>query len=168
MPRKRSFFSRLFSRSVQDSKEVSESCSAGHASEGRDVLPIESAVEVWLHPDTEELKRQTLMKARKIEKPVFLIGRRTSESIAYPEDNPPDLILFESSPYTLSKLQCQIVINDDEVILRDLGSRSGTILGKKKLLSRKRKPTSVVVPKGSHSLILGHHSGPFHFRLVVS
>ena len=166
MSQKGSLFSRLFGRAGDSSKVASGSVSSGSASNG---LADQSdlKVEVWLRPDTEELKKQTLMQARKIDQPVFLIGRRSSETIAYPHENPPDLLIFENSPYTLSKLQCQIEISEDQVILRDLGSRTGTILGNKRLLSRKRKPISMVVPRGSHSLILGSREGPYRFRLEV-
>lgn len=124
--------------------------------------------EVWLHPDCEELSGQTLLEPKKIEQPVFTIGRRASSSVNYPESEPPDLLIFERAPYTLSRQQCQIEINDGEVILRDMGSRAGTKIGDKRLISSKREPKSVVVPKGSHTLILGHRDGPFRFRLDVS
>ncbi|PXA05011.1 hypothetical protein DDZ13_03335 [Coraliomargarita sinensis] len=126
-----------------------------------------TAPEVWLHPDSEELKKQTLLQARKIEQPVFSIGRRVSDSVHYPHDDPPDLLLVENPPYTLSRSQCAIEVSQDKVILRDLGSRAGTMLGKKRLRKSGRKPSSVVVPKGSHSLILGLRDGPFRFRLEV-
>lgn len=123
--------------------------------------------EVWLYPDSKSLQKQTLLKARRIEQPVFQIGRRISDAVHYNHDNPPDLLIVENAPYTLSRLQCEIIIENDNVILRDLGSRVGTALGKKRLRSSSRKPTSVVVPRGTHKLILGHRNGPFHFRLEV-
>ena len=124
--------------------------------------------EVWLYPDSEELSKQTALEARKIDQPVFRIGRRVSDSIAYPDHKPPDLLMFENSPFTLSRLQCQIEIERDKVVLRDMGSRLGTRLGDKRLRSNFRESSSLVVPKGSHSLILGDRDGPFRFRLVVT
>lgn len=123
--------------------------------------------EVWLYPDSEELHKQTLLKARKIEGPVFQIGRRVSDAIHYPHENPPDLLIVENPPFTISRLQCEIVIKQDKVILRDLGSRSGTAMGGKRLRHSSRKPSSMVVPKGSHSLVLGLRDGPFRFRLEI-
>lgn len=124
--------------------------------------------EVWLYPDSEELNKQTLLAARKIDQPVFRIGRRISDAVHYPDKNPPDLLLYEDSPFTLSRLQCQIEVERDKVILRDLGSRVGTRLGEKRLRSNFRESSSIVVPKGEHSLILGNRDGPYCFRLVVT
>ena len=123
--------------------------------------------EVWLHPDSEELHKQTLLKARKIDRAVFLIGRRVSGSVHYPHDDPPDLLIVEQAPFTLSKLHCQIEQAGGRVVLRDLGSRSGTVLGSKRLKSNWRQTNSMVVPKGTHSLVLGYPDGPFRFRLEV-
>lgn len=131
-------------------------------------FPDSGISEVWLYPDSEELSQQTAIEARKIKKPVFRIGRRVSDSVAYPDNDPPDLLIFENSPFTLSRLQCQIEIERDKVILRDMGSRLGTRLGEKRLRSNFRESSSLVVPKGSHSLILGNRDGPFRFRLVVT
>lgn len=124
--------------------------------------------EVWLYPDSEELSKQTALEARKIEQPIFRIGRRVSDAVHYPENNPPDLLIFENSPFTLSRLQCQIEIEQDKVILRDMGSRLGTRLGGKRLRSNFRESSSLIVPKGEHTLILGNRDGPFRFRLMVS
>ncbi|MGB0743460.1 MAG: FHA domain-containing protein, partial [Opitutales bacterium] len=85
----------------------------------------------------------------------------------YPHPDPPELLVFERAPYTLSKLQCQIEIEARQVVLRDMGSRLGTKLNDKRFFCRKRESQSVVVPKGSHTLILGLHDGPFRFRLEV-
>ncbi|HKK19646.1 MAG TPA: FHA domain-containing protein [Opitutales bacterium] len=123
--------------------------------------------EVWLYPDSEELHKQTLLKARRIEQPVFRIGRRISDAVHYPDDNPPDMLIVENAPFTLSRMQCQIEIKGHKVIVRDLGSRVGTMLGRKRLQSSSRKPSSAVVSKGEHSLVLGYPDGPFRFRLVV-
>lgn len=124
--------------------------------------------EVWLYPDSDELSKQTALKARKIDQPVFQIGRRVSDSINYGYKNPPDMLIFEKAPFTLSKLHCQIELDGDKVVLRDLGSRLGTRLGKKRLRSNFRESSALVVPKGTHSLILGPREGPFRFRLVVT
>lgn len=123
---------------------------------------------VWIYPDSEELIKQTALEARKIEQPVFRIGRRVSDSVHYPDNSPPDLLIFESAPFTLSRLQCQIEIEGSKVILRDMGSRLGTRLGGKRLWSNFRESSSLEVPKGEHTLILGHRDGPFRFRLVVT
>lgn len=123
---------------------------------------------VWLSPDAGELKKQTAVKARKIEQPVFRIGRRVSDSISYPDNDPPEMLIFEKSPFTISKLHCQIEWDGDKVVLRDMGSRLGTFLGGKRLWSRSRKTTAVTVPKGRHVLILGNRNGPFRFRLEVA
>lgn len=126
-----------------------------------------SISEVWLYPDSEELHKQTLLQARRIDQRVFQIGRRVSDAVHYPHDDPPDLLIVENPPYTLSRLQCEIEIDTDRVILRDLGSCAGTVLDNKRLWKSSRKPSSVVVPKGSHALILGLSDGPFRFRLEV-
>lgn len=136
----------------------------GHASGSTD----SSISEVWLYPDSEELSKQTLLAARKIDQPVFRIGRRVSDAVHYPDKNPPELLLYEDAPFTLSRLQCQIEIERDKVILRDMGSRVGTRLGEKRLRSNFRESSSIIVPKGEHSLILGNRDGPFRFRLVVT
>ena len=124
--------------------------------------------EVWLYPDSEQLSQQSSLAARRIDQPVFRIGRRASDSVAYPDSNPPDLLIYEEAPYTLSRLQCQIEIDRGKVVLRDMGSRLGTRLGQKRLRSNFRESSSLVVPKGSHSLVLGTRDGPFRFRLVVT
>jgi hypothetical protein len=123
--------------------------------------------EVWLYPDSEELHKQTLLKARKIDQPVFLIGRRVSGSVHYPHDDPPDLLIVEQAPFTLSKVHCQLELAGGRVVLRDLGSRSGTVLGRKRLRGKSRQASSMVVPKGTHLLVLGYPDGPFRFRLEV-
>jgi hypothetical protein len=157
------FLGKLFGRNATSSEAVGISECADSASR----IQGSTFSEVWLYPDSEELHKQTLLKARKIEQPVFQIGRRISDAVHYPHDDPPDLLIVENPPFTLSRLQCEIEITKDKVILRDLGSRAGTILGNKRLRKNSRKPTSVVVPKGAHSLILGLHDGPFRFRLEV-
>ena len=148
------FFSRASNGSVSANESLSETGDA--------------LSEVWLHPDSDELRAQTAIKEQKLEAGVFRIGRRASDSVAYPDPNPPDLLLFENSPFTVSRIQCEIEIDGGKVILRDMGSRMGTCLGKKRLRSTSRQPSSVVVPKGTHRLILGSRQGPFRFRLVVS
>lgn len=140
---------------------------ADRAAGSKSSLSDDAVSEVWLYPDSEWLHKQTLLKARKIEQPVFQIGRRLSDAVHYPHDDPPDLLIVENPPYTISRLQCEIVIEADKVILRDLGSRIGTVLGDKRLRKGSRKPSSVVVPKGSHTLVLGYPKGPFRFRLEV-
>jgi len=151
---------KIFTRSADSSAETDP--------ESESLQPDSGVSEVWLYPDSEELMKQTVMEARKIVQPVFRIGRRLSDSVAYSDNNSPDLSIFENSPYTLSRLQCQIEIEDDRVVLRDMGSRLGTRLGQKRLRSNFRESSSLVVPKGSHSLILGNRDGPFRFRLVVT
>lgn len=150
----RKFFT-FFKKNSQDTKERDASVAASEISE------------VWLHPDSEELSKQTLLASRKIDQPIFRIGRRLSDAIHYPDKNPPDLLLYEDAPFTLSRVQCQIEIERKKVILRDMGSRVGTRLGEKRLRSNFRESSSIVVPKGEHSLILGNRDGPFRFRLVV-
>lgn len=124
--------------------------------------------EVWIYPDSEELIKQTALEARKIDQPIFRIGRRVSDSVHYPDNSAPDLLIFENAPFTLSRLQCQIEIESSKVILRDMGSRLGTRLGEKRLRSNFRESSSLIVPKGEHTLILGRRDGPFRFRLVVT
>lgn len=123
--------------------------------------------EVWLYPESEELSKQSVLKARRIDQAVFRIGRRISGTVIYPQGDPPELLITEREPFTLSKLHCALKQDGKKLILQDLGSRSGTLLGKKRLNKPSREPSSVVVPKGSHSLILGHARGPFRFRLEV-
>jgi hypothetical protein len=139
-------------------------CGSGDSDGAPDGAPVS---EVWIYPDSEELHKQTLLQARKIDQPVFQIGRRVSDAVHYPHDDPPDLMIVENPPFTISRLQCEIEIERDKVILRDLGSRAGTILGNKRLRKKTRQPSSMVVPKGSHSLVLGLRDGPFRFRLEV-
>ena len=89
--------------------------SAGAAAETATAAPrptasdVEAGVsEVRLFPDSEELGRQSVLKARKIEQSVFRIGRRLSDSLSFPDNDPPEMLIFEKSPFTVSKLHCQI------------------------------------------------------------
>lgn len=158
-----SLFRNLFGR-----KDLaSDAALASGGKDDSDQNEGDAVTEVWLYPDSEELDKQTLLKARRIDQSVFRIGRRVSGAVHYPHDDPPELLIVEQAPFTLSKLHCQIEQDGKKVILRDLGSRSGTILDNKRLRKDSRKPSSVVVPKGSHSLILGYPDGLFRLRLEV-
>lgn len=134
---------------------------------GRRVKDGAGVPTVLLHPDSDFLRGQSAAEPKKIERKVFRIGRRASSQINYPNENGPDLLLFERAPYTLSRLHCQIEIDGDSVFLRDMGSRVGTKLGGRRLLAKKGETVAVEVPKGTHKLVLGGRESPFRFHLEV-
>ncbi|MEO0510395.1 MAG: FHA domain-containing protein [Verrucomicrobiota bacterium] len=142
----------------QDSEKNSAHDASGDGSDDS------RALQVWIYPDTPELKKQTLMRPRQIHGPVFTIGRRKSSSTINSMESLPDLCINDQQPYSVSRNHCQIELRSGRVFLKDLDSRIGTRLGDKRLGGG----SSFSVGVGEHKLILGRQSKGYCFRLVVS
>lgn len=122
---------------------------------------------LWIEPDSELTHGQSLLARRKIESGVFLIGRRGSGYLS--DTSPlPDFALPENEPFTVSKRHCELCVNEQGVVIRDLGSRFGTVVDGIRLGgSRRPKCTELLLEAGEHTLVIGPRDSDHRFRLIV-
>jgi pSer/pThr/pTyr-binding forkhead associated (FHA) protein len=96
------------------------------------------------------------------------MGRR-SASRAYCYDmEPPDCLIAQPYPYTVSRRHCEIERLPDGVIIRDLNSRLGTIVNGERLRVFHGQYSQVSLGEGEHTLVLGKSDGQVGFRVIVS
>lgn len=120
---------------------------------------------VWIEPASERACAQTLLQARQIEQSVFTIGRRGS--LAGSGRNARiDYLVSEHEPFLVSKRHCAIERVGEEVWVRDLGSRLGTLVNGIRL-GGGRKQMKMQLPVGEHDLVLGPGISPLRFKVIV-
>lgn len=96
----------------------------------------------------------------------FRIGRATRGGHGLAPLAPNDLSIPDEQPYHVSRNHCVIERSRDNFVVRDLGSRLGTIVNGAALGI---EFDSFVAPlhAGENTLVLGTASGPHHFKVVV-
>ena len=120
---------------------------------------------VLIEPDSSETKAQSLLKARSIEGPVFVIGRRCGFVSQAPEDV--DFTIRQVEPYTVSKRHCSIERFADHVIVRDLGGKYGFLVNGQRIGGRADTPKSIKLIKGGYDLVLGPRVSTIRFKLII-
>ena len=123
--------------------------------------------EVWIEPDSPETRSQSLCARRRIEGSTFVIGRRGS-GISCMSVNPPDLCVSQGEPYSLSKRHCMITIKNDNIYVKDLNSRFGTVINDHRFGNSINGVSVMRLRSGVHSLTLGIRSDNIKFRITVN
>ena len=124
-------------------------------------------IEVWIEPDSPETRSQSLCARRRIEGSTFVIGRRGS-GISCMSVNPPDLCVSQGEPYSLSKRHCMITIKNDNIYVKDLNSRFGTVINDHRFGNSINGVSVMRLRSGVHSLTLGIRSDNIKFRITVN
>jgi hypothetical protein len=96
----------------------------------------------------------------------FRIGRDTQGGHGLAPLAPNDLSIPDHLPYQISRNHCVIEQRGPGLLVRDLGSRLGTIVNGTKLGIDYDSFVAPLSP-GDNVLTLGDVSGPHHFRLIV-
>jgi CRP-like cAMP-binding protein len=96
----------------------------------------------------------------------FRIGRATQGGHGLAPLAPNDLSLPDHLPYQVSRNHCVIEDSGHGLLVRDLGSRLGTIVNGVKLGIDFDSFVAPLKP-GDNILTLGDASGPHHFRVIV-
>lgn len=122
-------------------------------------------IKLRIEPDSIETKAQSLLKARSIVDPVFIIGRRRGLVSKTPEDV--DFSIRQVEPYTISKRHCLIERLVNSVIMRDLGGKYGFLVDGQRIGGRTNAPKSIELTKGSYNLVLGPRESTICFKLIV-
>lgn len=126
-----------------------------------------NSMEVWIEPDSPETRSQSLCARRRIEGSTFVIGRRGS-GISFMPVNPPDLCVSQGEPYSLSKRHCMITIKNDNIYIKDLNSRFGTVINDHRFGNSINGVSVMKLRSGVHSLTLGIRSDNIKFRILVN
>ena len=124
--------------------------------------------DVLIEPDSPEMKAQSLLQARKIDKRYFSIGRRSSRPTALSEYALPDYLVAEKYPYTISREHCEIERTNSCISVRDLNIRLGTVVNGTRISSREGYESEIDLGFGEQSLVLGRSAGVIRFRVVVT
>ena len=127
----------------------------------------EELIGVVVEPATDEMRAQSLLGARTIDRTVYTFGRRSASRTYYYEADTPDCLIAQDHPYTVSRIHCEIERLPDGLIVRDLNSRVGTVVNGKRLLAKNGEYAEIELGEGEHSLVLGQSDGPIGFRLIV-
>jgi pSer/pThr/pTyr-binding forkhead associated (FHA) protein len=96
----------------------------------------------------------------------FRIGRATQGGHGLAPLAPNDLSVPDVKPYRVSRNHCVIERSGDNFLVRDLGSRMGTIVNGSPLGIEFDSFVAPLNP-GENTLVLGTESGPHHFRVQV-
>ena len=126
-----------------------------------------NSTEVWIEPDSPETRSQSLCARRRIEGSTFVIGRRGS-GISFMPVNPLDLCVSQGEPYSLSKRHCMITIKNDNIYIKDLNSRFGTVINDHRFGNSINGVSVMKLKSGVHSLTLGIRSDNIKFRITVN
>lgn len=121
---------------------------------------------VYIIPASRETRSQSLLRKKRIDQPLFVIGRRSGHGFTDPQ-NIPDLLVAQTEPYTISKRHCALGIKEDGVHVIDLGGRRGTLVDDVRIGGRSDNPKELHVGRGEHSLVLGPRSSKLRFKLIV-
>ncbi|MGJ8638020.1 MAG: FHA domain-containing protein [Opitutaceae bacterium] len=125
----------------------------------------DNLIHVRIEPSSEETKAQSLLRARDIEKPVFVIGRRRGLVSHSPDDV--DFSIRQVEPYTVSRRHCSIERFEDSVVISDLGGKYGFGVDGKRVGGRSNEVTSMTLKKGEYQLILGPRDSSVCFKLII-
>jgi CRP-like cAMP-binding protein len=96
----------------------------------------------------------------------FRIGRVTQGGHGLSPLAPNDLSVPDEKPYHVSRNHCVIERSGDSYLVRDFGSRSGTIVNGTPIGISFDAFVAPLKP-GENTLVLGAHEGPHHFNVVV-
>lgn len=102
----------------------------------------------------------------KVSKIPFRIGRATQGGHGFSPLTPNDLSVPDQKPYRVSRNHCIIERSGENFLVRDLGSRLGTIVNDSPLGIEFSAFVAPLKP-GENTLVLGSKSGPHHFRVEV-
>lgn len=123
-------------------------------------------VEVRIEPDSPETKKQSLLKPRHIDKRVYHIGR-WDQNAELSSGFQVDFLIRQPEPFTISRCQCAIELEQDHVMFHDMGGRYGTVVDGVRIGGRPDTPKSVRLEKGEHTLIFGPRNSVLRFKLIV-
>jgi hypothetical protein len=80
---------------------------------------------------------------------------------------PADLAIAEPAPYRLSPLHFRLLVEADQIWLRDLGSDLGTIVNQTPL-GREFPRDGLALHTGDNTVVAGGRGSPFEFVVTLS
>jgi len=100
-----------------------------------------------------------------IEKFPFKIGRRYfgPDSSIFSQN---DLFLADKGPYNVSRNHCAVELNGNRLMIRDRGSRLGTLVNGVRI-GLTGESLTAELQSGENVVVLGNANGPFHFKVVI-
>jgi hypothetical protein len=122
--------------------------------------------ELRLKPATRELSQQMESDGFRIASLPFRVGRRSSRASSADDGTPIDLALTDTQPYSLSRRHFAIETRDGGYVVRDCGSRRGTIVNGTRIggnLSESVAPLN----RGENRIVAGGPMSPFRFTLTI-
>ena len=124
--------------------------------------------EVWIEADCPRAEGLRVCRRQRVVRPVFVIGRRRSY-IDTPEAREVDLQIPDQQPFSVSRRHCAIELADSKVVVRDLGSRFGTLVDGVRLgEARGRVEVSLPLSRGVHRIVLGPNAAGLCLRLTIA
>jgi len=131
----------------------------------RETARIDTVARLHLLPNSTHVARQIGEDGLAIERRPFLVGRRKAESHG-PLLEKNRLALYDGEHHSLSAQHFQIEDRKGEIVLRDLGSRMGTVLNGT-YLSRFANPEGLPLRIGVNDIVAGTKDSEFRFRLLA-
>lgn len=131
----------------------------------REIARVDLVARLRLLPNSAHVARQIGEDGLVIAQRPFLVGRRKSEAHG-PLMEEGRLALYDGERHSLSAQHFQIEDREGEIVLRDLGSRMGTVLNGA-YLSRFAHPEGVPLRVGVNEIVAGTKESEFRFRLVA-
>ena len=123
--------------------------------------------EVWIEADCPRTERLRACRRQPVVGPVFVIGRRR-RYLDTPEAREVDLQIPDQQPFSVSRRHCAIELADSKVVVRDLGSRLGTLVDGVRLgEARGGAEVSVLLSRGVHRIVLGSKAAGLCLRLTI-
>jgi CRP-like cAMP-binding protein len=127
---------------------------------------VVGTTELRLKPAARELAQQMDADGIRITRLPFLVGRRSFPFLGEDESTRVDLVLDDSRPYSLSRRHFAIEMHDGAYVVRDCGSRLGTIVNGARIGGK--LPISVApVVAGENQIVAGRSLSPFRFVLTM-
>ena len=131
----------------------------------REIARVEAVGCLRLQPNSPHVARQIGEEGLVLEQRPFLVGRRKTEAHG-PLLETDRLALYDGERHSLSARHFVIEDREGEIVLRDLGSRMGTVLNGA-YLSRFSHPEGLPLRLGVNEIVAGTKESEFRFRLVA-
>jgi CRP-like cAMP-binding protein len=158
---------RVTNERLRDALEQLDATRSAEASiaEGLALSATVGAPTLRIEPDSDEMRAQSTLKARQIEVFPFLLGRRGEVAgVDFFEKN--HLLITDTIPYRISRNHCLIDRNADTFLIRDRGSRRGTLVNGA-LIGGTSGFKSALLNPGENTLVLGGSDSLARFKLIV-
>ncbi len=130
-------------------------------------LEANGSLQLWIEGDCPVTKKLSACARQQIETEVFTIGRRRSY-VDGDYEVVPDLLIAQEEPFSVSRVHCSIEVEGEQVVVRDMRSRLGTLVNGERLGGPMARKFLITLGRGEHQLVLGSRKGGLRLRLTVA